>query len=113
MSVRGDRLSAGLLLHVPGKTFRIPDVFGIGPALVQPPEILQKAVRVPPRTTEFTGNRVPFRLQFFPERRVILFDKFPARKGGWGPVGREDECFFARDLRQFISKVEERFVVFC
>ena len=59
------------------KLFRMPEVFGIRPALIQSPEEPEKTVRVETCTTEFIDNHVPSGLQFFPEGRVVVFDKFP------------------------------------
>jgi hypothetical protein len=58
---------------VPGKLFRVFKVFSIRSALIQSPEQFEKTVRVETCTTEFTDNRVPFGLQFLPERRMIFF----------------------------------------
>ena len=52
-SFRDGHVSPGLLLHVPGKLFRIPEVFGIRSALVQSPEKPQKTVRVKTPATKF------------------------------------------------------------
>ena len=75
-----DRQSApDFPLHAPGKLFCIPEVFGIGPALVQTSKEPEKTVRVPPRTPEFSDNRVTFYLELFPDLLVILFDELPVR----------------------------------
>ena len=86
-SFRDGHLAPGFPLHAPGKLFRIPEVFGIGSALVQTSKEPEKTVRVPPRTPEFPDNRVPFRLELFPDLLVILFDEFPVCNEGRGPVG--------------------------
>ena len=82
-------LSSGFLDHIQGKRFRIPEVVGIGPALVETPEVPEKPVHVPPRTPELPDDRVPFRLQFLPDLRVVLCNKIPAHSNGRGAAGRE------------------------
>ena len=74
-SFREGHSAPGFPLHAPGKLFCIPEVFGIGSALVQTSKEPEKTVRVTPCTSEFPDNRVPFRLELFPDLLVILFDE--------------------------------------
>ena len=90
-----------------GKLFCIPEVLGIGSALVQTSKEPEKTVRVPPCTPEFPDNRVPFRLELFPDLPVVLFDELPVCNEGRCPVGREEEGFLSRGVLQPVGKVKD------
>lgn len=90
-----------------GKFFRMPEVFGIGPPLVQTSKEPKKTVRIPPCTPEFPDDRVPFRPELFPDLLVILFDELPVCNEGRCPVGREEEGFLSRSVLQPVGKVQD------
>jgi len=57
-----------VLPQAPGELFRIRSTF------IYSPKSFEEAIRVKTHTTKFINDRVAFRLQLFPKRRVVLFN---------------------------------------
>jgi len=85
-------------------------VICIGLTLVQSPEILQEAVRIPRRTPKIPDYRVHFHLQLLLDLLVILLDEFSGCNKGRCPISREEEDFCVPCLWQPVSKIEEGLV---